>query len=205
MSLLHTELNMDDSRPSRLPMTAATMGMYLGVISGTMGFLSVIVGYLVIRHMHSQEWLPPNTAPFPSALYMSTLVILVSSGTMQYALNSIRRASVGNLRNGLLGTFVLSVLFYILQVHSYLVITSGMEFKAAHSLFSGTFFMLTALHAAHLLGGVIPLVVLYLAARRDCYSEESHQAVTSTTIYWHFLTVMWVGLFIVMLSARFLN
>ncbi|MEZ5338503.1 MAG: cytochrome c oxidase subunit 3 [bacterium] len=196
---------MEPGRPARQPLTAATMGMYLGLVSGTMGFLAVIVCYLLIRNMHASDWLPPQGAPFPATLYMSTLVILVSSGTMQYALNSIRHASVHNLRNGLLGTLVLSLTFYVLQWSSYRVIVASPEYEAANYLFSGTFFMMSALHAAHLLGGVIPLIVLYRAAGRDCYSEESHQAVTSTNIYWHFLTVMWCALFAVMLSAKFIG
>ncbi len=181
------------------------MGMYLGLVSGSMGFLSVIVGYFVIRSMHAQEWLPQQAAPVPATLYASTAVILVSSATMHYAFSSIRRASVASLRSGLLATFILSLLFYYLQYASYMTIVGSQEFVEAHIQFSMTFFIMSALHAAHLLGGVIPLAVLYLAAGRDCYSEESHQAVTSTTIYWHFLTVMWCGLFLVMLSAALLR
>ena len=180
------------------------MGMYLGLISGTMGFLSVIVGYLIIRNMHRTDWLPPQSSPFPVTLIVSTLVILVSSVTAQYALSSIRRASVPNLRGGLLATIVLSLLFYVLQYMSWITITTSVEFAEAHTQFSVTFFLMSALHAAHVLGGIIPLIVLYFAAGRDCYSEESHQAVTSTVIYWHFLTVMWSLLFLVMFSARFL-
>lgn len=192
-------------RPRGYPMTPATMGMYLGLVSGTVGFLSVIAGYLVIRSMHVDNWLPPQSSPFPNTLIASTVVILVSTGTMQYALNSIRRASVSNLRGGLLATLVLALMFYVLQYSSWKTITTSTAYLEAHTQFSVTFFLMTALHAAHLLGGVIPLVVLYLAAGRDCYSEESHQPVLSTTIYWHFLTVMWCALFLVMLSARFLN
>lgn len=187
------------------PFTPATMGMYLGLISGTMGFLSIIVGYLVIRNMHQADWLPPDSSPFPNTLFASTIVILISSATAQYALNSIRRGSVPRLRGGLLATIVLSLLFYVLQYMSWLTITTSTEYLQAHTQFSVTFFLMTALHAAHVLGGIIPLVVLYFAAARHCYSQNSHQAVTSTVIYWHFLTVMWSLLFLIMFSARFMS
>jgi cytochrome c oxidase subunit 3 len=196
---------MQQPAPEKIPLTAATMGMYLGLISGTMGFLSIIVGYLIIRSMHQTDWLPPDSSPFPATLFASTIVILISSATAQSALASIRRASVPKLRTGLLATIVLSLLFYVMQYMSWVTITTSTDYLNAHTQFSVTFFLMTALHAAHVLGGIIPLIVLYLAAGRGCYSDTSHQAVTSTVIYWHFLTVMWSLLFLIMLSARFMS
>ena len=62
----------------------------------------------------------------------------------------------------------------------------------------GMFYVLTALHAAHVIGGLIPLIVVYIKARRGRYSRNFHPGVRYVTAYWHFLDVVWVLLFLVL-------
>jgi cytochrome c oxidase subunit 3 len=62
--------------------------------------------------------------------------------------------------------------------------------------------ILTVLHALHVLGGVIPLIVCTVRAGQGLYSADEHQGVYSLVRYWHFLGVVWVILFAVLELAQ---
>ena len=63
------------------------------------------------------------------------------------------------------------------------------------NLWAWTFYVLTALHALHVLGGILPMAVVTRNALQHRYTPENHRGVTYVGMYWHFLDVAWLGLY----------
>ena len=92
---------------------------------------------------------------------------------------------------------ILGLSFLVMQVHNWsTLITSGVTPK--NGLYGFTFFFLTALHAVHVIGGLIPLGLVTKRAWASVYSSSRHAGVTYCAFYWHFLDAVWVIMFIVM-------
>jgi cytochrome c oxidase subunit 3 len=187
---------------------AGTAGMGVLIVSLTMLFLASIAAYLIVRYEFLNRnpdgppvaWPPAGLPNAPSSLWLSTLVILISSVTIQKALNAVRRDDEARLLRFLKITFILGVVFLCLQtlnwVEFYRAIPAGTNFSGVYLV---GFYVLTTLHALHVLGGLIPLAVVIAQARRGKYSRNFHPGVRYSTIYWHFLDIIWIVLFFTIL------
>jgi cytochrome c oxidase subunit 3 len=130
----------------------------------------------------------------PPISWVSTMVILISSISMQYALHAARHQNRLGLCRGLGITFALGCLFLTLQLWSWFIVKQS----AAEGIFTGLFYLFTGLHGAHLLGGLIFLAYLLYRALRDTHLLSDTLLVEMGTLYWHFLDALWVALFILM-------
>ena len=179
---------------------AGTIGMTILLISLSILFLASMAAYLIIRHQSPYSWPPPGFPHVPQSLWISTFVILLSSVTIQLAMNAVRRDNHlrAPQRKYLLWTFIVGVAFLVLQtinwIEFYRAIERSAEFQGAYL---GMFFVLTGLHAAHVVGGLIPLAIVYQRARRERYSRNYYPGVRYVTAYWHFLDAIWVVLFLI--------
>jgi cytochrome c oxidase subunit 3 len=170
------------------------MAMKLFLASLGVLFAASIVGYLVVRS-RSEAWPPPDMPHLPAGLWLSTLILLVSSGTIQFALASIRRDRKTALSAGMSLTLLLGVAFLVTQAINWLRLIDAHVTPAAH-MFAFTFFMLTGLHAAHVIGGLIALAIVTTKALRRRYADDYHPGVIYCTMYWHFLDAVWLIMFV---------
>ncbi|OFV83450.1 MAG: hypothetical protein A2Y78_10375 [Acidobacteria bacterium RBG_13_68_16] len=182
-----------DDRSAPAPLGTGRLGMKILVLALSMLFAASIVGYMVIR-LRASAWPPPGVPRLPGALWFSTLIIVISSGTMQTAVRAVREGRQRALRLAMLLTTLLGVAFLISQTLNWFALTAS-NLTAKTNLYGFTFYMLTGLHAAHVVGGVIPLAVVTAGAWRGRYSTAFHPGVEYCAIYWHFLAVVWVVLF----------
>lgn len=173
---------------------AGTMGMYLLVVALGMLFAASALVYLLVRHAH-QPWPPPDMPTLPRSLWLSTLVILMASGTIQGSLNSARRREASAMKRGLMFTLALGMAFLGLQTYAWFKIYE--QLTAAPGMYLKLFYVLTGLHAAHVLGGLGPLVVVTRHALSGSYRHGDYAPVRYSAIYWHFLDAVWCVLFIV--------
>jgi cytochrome c oxidase subunit III len=180
-------------RTAPAPLVTGKLGMKILVLALSMLFAASILGYLVIR-FRASAWPPPGVPHLPGTLWISTLIIVVSSFTMQGAVRAARADRQGALRNGMLLTTVLALAFLVSQTLNWFALVAA-NLTAKTNLYGFTFFMLTGLHAAHVVGGVIPLGVVTARAFRGRYSSTFRPGVEYCAIYWHFLAVVWVVLF----------
>lgn len=173
------------------------MGVYLLIASLGMLFAAGIVGYLVIRAAH-QPWPPPGFPVLPRTLWLSTLAILLCSATIHRAL---KRACVGELsamRRYLAATFFFGVVFLGLQAlawHQVVVQISAPSENAGPYL--KLFYVLTGLHAVHVLVGLGTLAWVIRRAFAGAYDASHHPGVRYSALYWHFLDAVWCVLFVV--------
>lgn len=123
---------------------------------------------------------------------LNTIELLVSSVTMQLAVNAIKKGDRTALRNWLIPTLVLGVLFLIGQGYEY----TKLGFLPDNGVFSAVFFTLTGFHGAHVTGGVLMNFYVFLRTTKGHFSANRHLAVEAASIYWHFVDVVWIGLFL---------
>ena len=122
---------------------------------------------------------------------INTIELLVSSVTMQIAVNAIKRGDRTALRNWMIPTIVLGVLFLVGQGYEY----TKLGFLPRDGIFAGVFFTLTGFHGAHVTGGVIFNIIVFYRTLRGQFTARRHLAVEAASIYWHFVDVVWIGLF----------
>ena len=176
---------------------AGALGMMIFIVALTMFFAASIVIYLVMRRLH-QPW-PPRGFPAPPAtLWLSTLDIVFSSITIQGAVLAARRGDKLGLQRNLVATLLLGLGFLGLQTYAWYTIWVQVAATADLSgAYLKMFYAITGLHAVHVLGGLVPLVMVTVAAYRGLYGRKKNAAVRYTAIYWHFLAAVWCAIFIV--------
>ena len=118
---------------------------------------------------------------------------------MHFALQNVRRERQGKFRNQLILTLVLSGLFLLVQTPSLAgLLVEHFRTDTSHKLL-GFIAFLIVLHALHVVGGIIPLAVVTRNAHLHKYDHECHGPVKYVAMYWHFLDVVWIVMFGVLL------
>jgi heme/copper-type cytochrome/quinol oxidase subunit 3 len=141
----------------------------------------------------------------PWTLWISTAVILISSLTIHRALHAVALERQRTFRGMLLATLGLAIAFMAVQAPSLAALLqqhADLRAQVDQPLgLYGLVFFLILVHALHVIGGVIPLAVLTRAAFRGRYDHESHEPIRLITMYWHFLDVVWLVMFAVLLTV----
>jgi len=179
---------------------AGVFGMLAFIASLAMIFASTILGVVVIRLEDDGVWPPVGLPGLPALLAWSTVVLLASSGTMWLADRAARRADAPWLARWMTATFGLALVFLGLQAVAWWQLIDASVGIADH-LYAWTIYVLTALHALHVLGGIGPMAIVLRNARRGRYTRENHRGVTYVGLYWHFLDLAWLGLYATLIWA----
>jgi cytochrome c oxidase subunit 3 len=176
---------------------AGRLGMIVFIAALSMFFAASIVIYLLLRHMH-RPWPPLGFPALPATLWLSTLDIVLASVAIQGAVLAARRNDKVGLRRNLVATLLLGLGFLGLQSCAWYKVWSQVTVAADRSsTYLEMFYAMTGLHAVHVLGGLVPLVMVTVSAYRDMYGRKKYAAVRYTAIYWHFLDVIWCAVFAV--------
>jgi len=122
---------------------------------------------------------------------VNTIELLASSVTMQLGVNAIKKGDRRKLILWLVPTVVLGVLFLSGQAYEY----TRLGFLPKDGVFAAVFFTLTGFHGAHVTGGVIFIAICLYRSLRGQFTANRHLAVEAASIYWHFVDVVWIGLF----------
>jgi len=164
--------------------------MWIAIGSIIMMFAGFTSAYIVKREQPG--W---TTFDIPRAFWYSTAVILLSSLTVQMALQAFKEREMRKYRNFITVTVVLGIAFIALQFLGFLQIwKSGVTFSGSGA---GQFlYVIAGLHAAHVLGGVIALVVMFFKAFGARTRNYSSVPIEVASTYWHFVDVLWIYLFI---------
>lgn len=174
--------------------------MWIFLAALGMLFLASVVGYLVVR-LRAEAWPPPGMPRLPSGLWASTLVLLGTSVAIHLALRNVRVGKTNALRRWLVVTFALGAAFLAMQAANWWDLVTADVTWRTRNLYAFTFFMLTGLHAAHVVGGLVSLGVVLIKAWLGRYDSGYHPGVLYAAMYWHFLDAVWVALFVVLVVA----
>ena len=171
-----------------------TLGILLFIVSEVMLFGSFFAAYFFIRVVANTGPWPPDGLTLPKAVAgVNTAILISSSFTVHWALESIRRGNRRGMILGLGATWMLGATFLFIQINEYVHI----GFAPYTNAFGSVFYGLTGLHGAHVTVGLILLAFANIRAWRGHFSKEpkKHLGVEVPGIYWHFVDVMWIIVF----------
>jgi cytochrome c oxidase subunit III len=163
-------------------------GIALGIVSILMFFMALASAFLV-RRGTSGDWIPVH---LPPVLWLNTLALIASSFTLERARRSLSRLDLSGFRKLWIVTTGLGALFLIGQLVAWRQLVAQGVFMASNPA-SSFFYIFTAAHGLHLLGGVAAL--LYVLVRKfDNTRVALPTAAEIASYYWHFMDGLWVFL-----------
>jgi cytochrome c oxidase subunit 3 len=176
--------------------SSPVLGMVLFVASEAMFFGALFGAYFTI-YSGASSWPPKGIETNIGIPAVLTALLISSSITLQLGVAAVRRGRMDRLNRWLELTLVLGIAFLVLQAYDY----SQLNFGIREGVFPSLFYVMTGLHMAHVIGGAVLLGMVYVQARTGQLSMERHEPVESAAIYWHFVDVVWIGLFSVFYLA----
>jgi cytochrome c oxidase subunit 3 len=160
------------------------MGLWLFIASESMIFVALLFTRFYMQGVYRPEELNQVLG------LVITTILLVSSFTANRAEVLMGQGDqTGFLRN--LGiTIVLGLVFLLTVV--FIEWPEAMHFAPPSTGYGTLFFVITGMHAFHVLTGLIILLIVFFQGRRGHYSVEDHWGVQGGVVYWHFVDVVWV-------------
>ena len=173
----------------------------LGTWVGMGGIVMVFAAFtsaMVVRSGVGRDW---NAIELPSVLWLSTVILLASSFTIEIAKRRIRAGLSQGLRAWLAVTLGLGTMFVVSQVAGWAELSAQGIYLASNPS-SSFFYLLTAAHAVHIVGGLLALTYAVFRVWRSTVWVTREAAIEATTIYWHFMDVLWIYLFALLMVWR---
>jgi cytochrome c oxidase subunit 3 len=165
--------------------------LWIGIGSIIMMFAGLTSAYIVKGSMPGF-----SSVQMPQIFYYSTAVMLISSFTMQWALKSFKERGMQQYRRLLTVTMILGILFIVLQITGFSQLWNAGS-KLQGTAGAGQFlYVIFGLHAVHVLGGIIALIVMFIKAFSARIRSYNSVPVEVMSTYWHFVDLLWVYLFV---------
>jgi len=173
---------------------SATLGLRVLLAAITVVFSLLVVAYA--DRMGVSDW---RALPDPPLLWLNTAILILSSAGLQWATISARRGEIRGIKVGLLIGGLAAFFFLLGQLLAWQQLVDLGYFVASNPA-NAFFYLLTALHGLHLLGGLIAWAWTGDKVwRRDAEADRLRLRVELCTVYWHYLLVVWLVLFGLML------
>ena len=170
--------------------------LWVGLASIIMMFAGFTSAYIIKRNQ--ANWV---TFDLPKVFWYSTAVIIISSITLWLAQNAFKAREMVKYRNMVVATLVLGVFFIALQIIGFRQLwANGMTLKANVSF--SFLYVIVGLHALHVLGGIIALLVLFAKAFSARVRNYDIVPVEVISTYWHFVDFLWIYLLIFLIMIR---
>ena len=185
----------------RWPAKRVGVWIFLAVITSLFG-LFVSAYYMRLNGHHESgpatDWVALNEPP---VLWLNTLLLIAASVAMQAARKSVQGGNVAGSFKGLLVGGLLTLAFLGGQLYAWALVRNS-EFFSPLNPAVAFFYLLTAVHGLHLLGGLYVWGRTLARMRRENVEViDVRLSVELCSVYWHFLLLVWLGLFAVMLST----
>ena len=127
---------------------------------------------------------------------INTLILLTSGLTVTWAHHGLKEQNRNKLIYGLALTVLLGFIFVGFQAYEYLHAYSDLNLKMTSGIYGSTFYMLTGFHGFHETLGAIMLTVILFRCTKGHFSGDNHFGFEAVAWYWHFVDVVWLGLFV---------
>ncbi|WP_435313176.1 cytochrome c oxidase subunit 3 [Cellulophaga fucicola] len=171
---------------------AKKMMLWFGIVSLIMAFAGWTSAYIVSSSR--EDWL--KDFDLPSAFFWSTLIIVVSSVTYFLAVQATKKDKKSTASTYLWVTLVLGVAFIVLQFVGFSqLIGNGFYFTGPTSSITMSYiFLIAVVHVAHVLAGLVSLIVVIVNQMKGKYSSSEVNGLEIGATFWHFLDLLWVYL-----------
>jgi cytochrome c oxidase subunit 3 len=185
---------------------ASTLGMWVFLVTEIMFFGGMFMAYIVYRILYPEAWVLGSNHLDVALGALNTGVLICSSLTMALA---VRAAQTGSRRGQIVNltlTILLGSVFLIVKYFEYAEkfehhLVPGPFFDmslpqaAQQQLFFSIYFMMTGIHALHMVVGIVLMAVILWMALRGRFSAEYYTPVEISGLYWHFVDIVWIFLF----------
>ncbi|HTN50468.1 MAG TPA: cytochrome c oxidase subunit 3 [Burkholderiaceae bacterium] len=190
----NAQLAVQDAHPAVLARPAAKTALWVFLGVATALFALFISAYAM--RLNYLDWAP---LPQPRLLMANTAVLIVASLTMEWTVFAARRGDAERVRKGLLAAGALTIVFLAGQLVVWKQLGDAGYFLAS-SAATAFFYLLTAVHGVHVLGGLVAWTRTVGRVRRGEAAGRVRLSVELCAIYWHFLLIVWIVLFAVLVS-----
>jgi heme/copper-type cytochrome/quinol oxidase subunit 3 len=166
-------------------------GVWTLVLTEASIFAYLLFSYFYLASQAGDDW-PVGGPPSLELAAPNTVILLLSSAALIWAERSgARRAKRWQLLSGIGLSFVLGVIFVIVQLREW----RNKPFSIHSGTYGSSYFMVTGFHLAHVIVGLILLLALFTWALLGMFDRERHAPLTIGAIYWHFVDVVWLIVF----------
>lgn len=190
---MERELKYSDLVEQPISMNPKKFALWLFMVSVVMVFAGLTSAYIV--RQSEGNWLEYD---LPEIFWFTSGIALLSSLTLHWAYYSARKDNFTNLKIGMVLTVLLGITFLVGQWYSWVAMVDREVFFVGNP--AGSFlYVFTGLHAAHLISGVIFLIIVLISTFRLKVHSRDMTAMEMATTYWHFLGGLWLYLFMFLL------
>ncbi len=186
-----------ESSGARVPSRTYKIGMWMALTAIVMLF-AAFTSALIVRKGLSEDWV---STPLPRVLWLNTLILLASSATLELSRRGLTRGAANQFASWLFATVGLGLLFMGGQFLAWRELAARGVYLASNPS-SSFFYLFTAAHALHLLGGIIALLYVVARAPAIAAGRQRRTAIDVTAIYWHFMDGLWIYI-LLLLMTRF--
>ncbi|MFL5155243.1 MAG: cytochrome c oxidase subunit 3, partial [Microvirga sp.] len=172
---------------SAVPTAKIGLGVFLAVV----GALFALFMSANVMRMSVADWRP---VPKPTVLWFNTGVLILSSAALQWAQEAAARRDMAAMRTALMAAGATVFAFLIGQLLAWQQLNAGGYYLASNPA-STFFYLLTAVHGLHLLGGLIALGRAAVRVRGGADPDRLRLSLELCAMYWHFLLLVWLVLF----------
>jgi cytochrome c oxidase subunit 3 len=171
-----------------------SVGTIVWLSSELMFFAALFAMFFAIRAAAPEQWAehyPTLNLPYASVF---TIILVLSSVTCQIGVLRAERGDVHGLRRWFSITFVMGLFFVLGQVNEYrTLVHEGITISTDG--FSSMFYLTTGFHGLHVTGGLIAFIVFMIRTTMGRFTPAQATSAIVVSYYWHFVDVVWVGLF----------
>jgi cytochrome c oxidase subunit 3 len=172
-----------------------SVGTIIWLASELMFFAGLFAMYFTARARASGGWPPePTELNLPYATVF-TVILVASSFTCQFGVFAAEQGNVYGLRRWFSITFLMGLVFVLGQANEYRVLVTEHATTIASSTYGSVFFLTTGFHALHVIGGLVAFVFLLIRSTMGRFTPAQATAAIVVSYYWHFVDVVWIGLF----------
>lgn len=166
--------------------------MWLGVVSMVMLFAGLTSAYIVSKGAYPEKWFQFK---FPVFFWISTVVIIISSGTLFLAKKFIQKDKQSEFKIFMLVTLILGIAFCITQYKAWgEMIEQGIYYSFSNNTSGQYLYFISFLHVIHVLAGILAVLVTTIKALLGKYSSGNMLGISVLSIFWHFLDILWIYL-----------
>jgi cytochrome c oxidase subunit 3 len=179
-------VNPADYRPAFL-----NVGVIVWLASELMFFSGLFAAFFTLRAA-THYWPTRGDHIDAVSVGMATIILVISSGTMQMGVHRTTKADKTGFLGWLALTFALGALFDGMQISDY----AGRNFPINQDAWTSCFYVLTGIHALHVAGGLFGMTIMGLRAKKSRkFGHHTLPAVEFLSYYWHFVDVVWIALY----------
>lgn len=174
-----------------------SVGTIVWLASELMFFAGLFAMFFTVKAQNEGAWPPPPAELNLAYALPFTVILVASSFTCQYGVFAAERGDVYGLRRWYVATLIMGTIFMLGQAGEYYTLVTEHNTTMASSAYGTVFYMTTGFHGLHVIGGLIAFVLLIMRTRLSKFTPAQAVAAIVVSYYWHFVDIVWVGLFAV--------